>query len=295
MYLYNAFGFTLSSPFPIPQLITSTKSEIDITITEDSFSKPDTWNPEELFHANPLKNELIINLKGEPYILVKEGQEITINNNSDASTQEREVLILASGLATILIQKEFLLVHGASVLHKGKVIAFLGPKGIGKSTLTAALLKKGYEVLGDDICAIFKDSDGSLKMLPPPSTLKLTEQTVEKLSISTSEENKHCDLKYWLELPRTSIENLPLTKIYILKAENTTAVRIEPLKGIAALEKILENLYRPTIVNGLQKWKSNFDLSGRLASTLTTAEITRPKNQFNLDALLNKIELEILN
>lgn len=285
----------ISSPFEIPHLTSTSNVDAKISIIEDSFPSPANWNKEEFFHCKPIEEELIVNLKGEPFLLIRGGKEIVINKNVEATQQEREVMVLASGIATILIQKNFLLIHGATVLHNRKVNVFVGPKGIGKSTLTAALLAKGYNVIGDDICTIYKDNSGNLCMLRPPRTLKLTEDSISKLEINPNQRDKHCDLKYWLELPDVKASSLPLSKVFALKAVPQDYVSINQIKGTKGFQLILENLYRPAIVDGLGKWKVNFSLASEIASKLGVAEICRPENYFDIDSLVNKIEEEILN
>ena len=61
--------------------------------------------------------------------------------------------------------------HAAAVCRGGHSILMPGPGGAGKSTLTAFLVARGFDYLGDDIIALAED-DGALLPLPTSLSIK---------------------------------------------------------------------------------------------------------------------------
>jgi hypothetical protein len=62
--------------------------------------------------------------------------------------------ILGRVLATALFHRGYLPLHGSAVQTREGVIAFLAPKGFGKSSLALALVKAGGSLVSDDLLSI---------------------------------------------------------------------------------------------------------------------------------------------
>ncbi len=52
------------------------------------------------------------------------------------------------------------LLHSAAVVRDGRAFVFFGPSGAGKSTLSGLSAARGYEVLSDELNALFEDQEG---------------------------------------------------------------------------------------------------------------------------------------
>ena len=65
----------------------------------------------------------------------------------------------------------FLLVHAAVVERGGRAVVMPGPSGVGKSTLCAALVARGWRLLSDEV-AMIRPQDGLLQPYPRPISLK---------------------------------------------------------------------------------------------------------------------------
>jgi HprK-related kinase A len=65
----------------------------------------------------------------------------------------------------------FLLVHAAVLEREGAALVMPGPSGVGKSTLCAALVARGWRLLSDEV-AMIRPRDGLLQPYPRPISLK---------------------------------------------------------------------------------------------------------------------------
>src|SRR5262249_42100296 len=68
-------------------------------------------------------------------------------------------------------------VHAGALARDGRGLLLAGTSGAGKSTLTIALLRGGFDFLGDDLLFLAR-RDGELRGLALPGDIDGTEQTV---------------------------------------------------------------------------------------------------------------------
>lgn len=70
--------------------------------------------------------------------------------------------------------------HASAVSFGDRVAAFVGPSGIGKSTLCAGLLRTGCSLVADDGLPLFEDARGDWRCAPGPSWLRLWPSALER-------------------------------------------------------------------------------------------------------------------
>jgi HprK-related kinase A len=78
---------------------------------------------------------------------------------------------MGMNLQMALGQKNFLLLHAASVERKGRALLMTGHSGAGKSTLAALLGERGWRFMGDEFALLDLD-DGRLHPFPRAVSLK---------------------------------------------------------------------------------------------------------------------------
>jgi hypothetical protein len=71
-------------------------------------------------------------------------------------------------------------VHAAAVARNGRSLLLPGTSGAGKSTLTIALIRSGFDFLGDDI-TLLDDGDG-IEILAVPEKIDVTDETLPLFS-----------------------------------------------------------------------------------------------------------------
>lgn len=80
-------------------------------------------------------------------------------------------------LAEFLKRRACYALHAAALAIDGKCLLFAGTTGAGKSTLTLALLRAGFDFLGDDL-VFLQSSPAGLQALAFPEQIDVTNETV---------------------------------------------------------------------------------------------------------------------
>ena len=97
--------------------------------------------------------------------LVTGGRDMLVD---PLGTDDGEVVAFfaSSPFTALLQQRGVATLHAASVATKAGAVLLLGRSGIGKSSLAAALVERGYPLLADDVTGVTLDAGGRPVVLP---------------------------------------------------------------------------------------------------------------------------------
>ncbi|MFM8314915.1 MAG: hypothetical protein ACKOA8_11575, partial [Deltaproteobacteria bacterium] len=143
--------------------------------------------------------------------------------------------------------------HGASFIHaavlswKGKGVVLLGPKGAGKSSLSAALIELGFKYYGDEH-PILSLEKGKVWGKSFPSAIALDRNSKNYFHLWESKMNWHPHRGKFLLDPRkiksNSIGKRCLVQTVIFLNPNEKAeYRVTPVPSLKAYGKLLEDYY----------------------------------------------------
>lgn len=93
----------------------------------------------------------------------------------DVDARLVEFPLLGPVMGLLLHLRGYLVLHGSAIRFGDRAAVFLGHKGAGKSTLAAACLGQGLELLTDDLAVFAPQEDGSWRIIPAFAQLKLSE------------------------------------------------------------------------------------------------------------------------
>jgi hypothetical protein len=103
----------------------------------------------------------------------------------EPSSTQWAALLPAQALPLAATLRGFEVLHAAGVVLGGRAVLFTGPPGAGKSSLAAALLRRGgAELLSDDTVALQVGPDGALIAHPGAALLQLRAAEHERLSMN---------------------------------------------------------------------------------------------------------------
>jgi energy-coupling factor transporter ATP-binding protein EcfA2 len=146
-------------------------------------------------------------------------------------------------LSAILYQRGFKVLHASAVGAGEEAIAFVGPKGAGKSTMASAMSARGYPVLTDDVLAIPKSQDGSVYATAGTAQVKLWPDSLDRVaSVAESSVPIYQGARKRLLTGHKNLQGkVPLRSIYSLKVGEKLAIR--PMQRNDALIEMVRNSF----------------------------------------------------
>jgi hypothetical protein len=186
--------------------------------------------------------------------------------------------------------------HASAVAFRGSAIAFAGSEGAGKSTTAAALARKGYPVVADDIVALL-ERDREFFVLPAYPHLSLWPESV-KLLYGPGKELPPL-APNWDKLQLSLAENqlefsgkpLPLGAILILGERSTDAAApfVETLPQREKLLHLIANSYATNLLDTGMRARE-FESWGRLLARVPIWRLRSHQDASQIDRLCQLIE-----
>jgi hypothetical protein len=178
VFNYSAYNLGISSALPLPELETSAEVEADVTIrTGKVFAPvPKSDSDEGCFFFSPDVAYLHWSKLGT--FMVREGTEIVVDANPVVDSRLLRLPLLGIVLGILLHQRGHLVLHASAVSINGQGVVFVGNQGQGKSTMVAAMYRRGHKVMADDVVALETDGRGQISVLPAFPQVKLFREAV---------------------------------------------------------------------------------------------------------------------
>lgn len=179
--------------------------------------------------------------------------------------------LAASPRAALVHQRGGLPLHASCLVPPGEnfAVAVTGYSGAGKSTLAAELMGRGWLLLGDDVTPLYGDS-GVVMAWPSQGSLKLWRDACVRLDINPDELRSLPGERDKYLLPADAHVR-PMRLGYVALLERGTDAGVIPLEGLARIEALARNTYKPNYLAGLGCVRSHFNLSCKIASEVAMA------------------------
>lgn len=297
-YHHIAFGLRISSFLPLPELLSipgADAADVEIVAGPVPVELPDALFRGVRFQTAP--DRLLLIVDGVARYLVEHGRRITIDRDPAADDDDLRVFLLGSVFGALMHQREDLVLHGSAIAWDAdSCIVFMGPSGIGKSTLASAFRKKGHALLTDDLCVVRAGDDGKMRAWPGFPQTKLWLDSLKKLDVSPD----------GLRRIRTKLEKraLPLgddfaatprlvKKIFVLRQHNKDDIRLTPVVGPAKFSILKNNTYRFGFLAGIDGKAGHFQQALALGQRAPVSVVVRPSGAFKLDELVTAIEADL--
>ncbi|MDR1172322.1 MAG: hypothetical protein LBL24_07710 [Bacteroidales bacterium] len=292
-FFYHAFGLVIESQVECPELMPDVgQSTPDVQIRLDDA-------PFHLDHGMALgdwiegcSGQILLKITNVANYWIHDGQEIVVDAAQGVSPEDVRIYLLGSAMGAVLHQRGLLPFHGSTICMDGQAISFSGPSGIGKSTLAAALVGRGYRMLADDVSAISFTGQGVPMVNPGMPQLKLCDDSGQQLgrnpssACSLGNRARKCG---YPEHAAFITEALPSKAIYILGRHAEDGFKEIPLKGVDKFHALRINTYRPSFVKAMGLELTHFDLLKKLAGHIDVRVLLRPADGFRIDELADKV------
>jgi hypothetical protein len=203
--------------------------------------------------------------------------------------------LLGTAFGALLHQQGRLPLHASAVGMEGAAIALCGHSGVGKSTLAAALHRRGLPVLCDDVGVVVLNADGEVLFYPGFPRIKLWRDALEHFELDADllTPDWAAAEKYHLQLhDMFHRQPLPLRRIcFLAKAAADDGAAVRPLDGARGIPLLIDNIYRPRLMRRLGGLHAYFRRCARIADTVALCRFTRPwslaRMEESLDVLLS--------
>jgi hypothetical protein len=162
---YQVFGGVLRSELEFPELDPAERGEPDWTLTVTTAPAPDVPLGDPL-GEDKVDQGVMVRSYGTPqgfrlvyddtgvFDVTAGGREVRWHRPEAADLEAGRLDVLGRVLALALHASGWLSLHGSAVAMAEGAVAFLAPKGNGKSTLAFALMRGGAALMTDDTVVI---------------------------------------------------------------------------------------------------------------------------------------------
>ncbi|WP_276134902.1 hypothetical protein [Polluticoccus soli] len=277
-HTYWANGLRIASEFEFPELQKADFEQFDLYVKRGVVPEKldDCVYTSRYVQISP--DGFLFNVQNTARYLVTNDNLIEIDEHPQSETAAVRIYALSTLFGVILHRRNLLALHASAVNVNGKAVLFSGNSGVGKSTLALGFLKKGYEVINDDISAIQFDADsvpfvysGYQHLKLWPSSLELYEHSAESLTKLRNSLDK-----YSFPINRSQQREYPIKAIFMLEACDEEQPRMEMLTTFQKLELLRLNTFRPALVDKLGKRTEHFKLSSTIIGNVPVFKLFRP-------------------
>jgi hypothetical protein len=230
MNSYQVFGGVLRSELEFPELDPAARGEPDWTLTVTTTAAPDVPLGDPLgedkvdqgvmvrSYATPMGFRLVYDDTGV-FDVTSGGREIRWHRPESADLEAGRLDVLGRVLALALHASGWLSLHGSAVAMADGAVAFLAPKGNGKSTLAFALMRAGAALMTDDTVVIGRGV---------PATVRPGVQSVRLFQDSAA----------WLSAPAPIAGTSDVMATFGQLSEDARRLTRAPLAGLYLLESV---------------------------------------------------------
>ena len=208
--------------------------------------------------------------------LVRDGRHIQAHFVPDFDPKLQAAYLIGLGMIMVLYQRGYLVIHSNAIaLDSNTGVVFMAPSGTGKSTLSAAFHQHGYQILTDDVSAIYFE-DNQPYILPAYPYIKLWRDSVEAYDhdLDQLQVMPFKAGKYYVPLNDSQCQNpVPLRAVYLLDTEQPS----QALTGMTAFTQLNLNLSWPELVGHFSLNQTIFELCSKLYQSVPMFRILRPE------------------
>ena len=295
---YRAYGLRLRSALALPfDPLPGPSAEPDVTVRLGPVPRTLPTGPgrpvrTRLWQARP--GAFLLHVEGVARYLVTGGREVSIEPLGGGD-DDLGALFAGSPLTVLLQQRGVATLHAAAVATEAGAVLLLGSSGIGKSSLTAALVERGFALLADDVTGVVLDAGGRPLALPAFPRLRLWAHTLDRMrwrGRAHSPVRRDVE-KYWIPGLRSCRARLPVRAAFVLQGGHRREIGIEGVPPGGAFWALWRNTHRKRAMDAMGRRPENFRAVTALARRAPVARVTRPWHPFLLDALADRIEAHL--
>jgi hypothetical protein len=279
-YSYRLCGWHTRSDIPLSTVPTVNCSDerVDVSIHIACWRSPIPKKAGRIVFQHSLARSLI-RIDNVADFEITAGRKICVWPAAGSTQKDIEIYLYGIAWATLCHQRGVLPLHASAISSRGRIIAFAGHSGIGKSTLAAAMSSLDYEVVTDDVLPVSFDQNSVPGAWPYLRRLKLRNDCVEELALTaiepvseTLDREKHFIRPKYIAEDRWS----RLDRLYLLELDPTRSrVEIERLAGADAVHGLVDQTYHFNFILDSGRFGEHLAFCTRLASEILVYRLRR--------------------
>jgi hypothetical protein len=283
MYTSTAYGLILQSELPLLEAIDHS-SEPDVVVRFESLDPAMS----EFGQGNSIHFKLQLGLE----LLVRDGCEIVVDASPNLDRGMIRAHVLGVGMAVILRQRGFLVLHASCVAKHDGAIAFLGGSGWGKSTLASAFLQQGYRLITDDVMAI-QQKTPTPQVIPSFPEVKLLPDAVAAVGAAKDLPMLHSLSYKQIQRLDAQFAHHPVPLKYLFGLRLGTCNEIEPLSGHQAFAELVQHSRVVKTLTNPALQIQHFQQCVQLLKGVPMSYLKRPRSLEQLPQLVEFIETHL--
>ncbi len=278
MHNYKAYGLLFSSEVPIrhfPEVNSLDKP--DVRIARGEIFGPG-YKPPATMQIEASSERLLLRGARSATFLVTGGDSIIIETLPEGDPLTIMQILLGWALGGLFHQRAMLPLHGSTVCFGDECYVFCAASGVGKSTLAAEFLNRGFSFLDDNI-ALAEMENGIPSILPGSPELRLWEGGMKLCQFEhrvTGRIRQDMDKMSLIAAGRFRNKRARIRKIFIMKRTEGDAFALETLAGVAKFNALLANIFFLDYIKVCGVSATQFSLLRNLADAVPIAEILLP-------------------
>lgn len=278
MYYYSSCGICIGSEIPLPELPAADhRQEPDLKIQKgvvpECLNEPNYSG--KYIQISP--QEILYRIENVATFHLHKGTTVTIAADPGAELDHIRAFLLGPVLGMALHQRGLLVLHGSAVKYNEQALIFSGISGTGKSTIAAALTRKGFPSLADDLCPITNQSSGPV-LLPAIPQLKLLSEALDELGIPFGSVKKISQFipKFAMSMDDFSPHQAyPVGAVFVLLRQPEENFLIREITGTEKFHALKNNTYRFPLIWHMGMAQAHFEQVTSLARKIRVFQITR--------------------
>jgi hypothetical protein len=213
--------------------------------------------------------------------LASGGRELTVDPAPGADPGDVARFAGMTPLAALCYQRGIVAWHAATAVRDGQAVILAGDSATGKSTLLAALLARGWAMLGDEVAPVVLRTGGGVIVLPTGSEVRLWPDAIKRLDPAHT-------------ATRTRRRPAPIRSIWRLGLHNYRATEIVTDDGFDRFDAVGKLAYHGRVAHALMDRGVYLKLAATVASNIPHYRVRRPRGKWTVTDLADLIERDFV-
>jgi len=219
--------------------------------------------------------------------------EIVVDPNPVAEDRLIGAFVSGAALGILLHLRGVVTLHASAVRVGTAGVAFMGPKGVGKSTMASTFCQHGASLVSDDVLVVDPET---LQVHPGGRFCKLAPDAAASISQGPADQlvpvYERTQKRYWEPRNRHDAR-LPLAHIYLLEYSEEQRVEIQSVSKRDATLALIRNSYALRFLEGNIDGASHLEACGRIARHIPVRRLIRTVGLTHVDAVLQKVHADL--